>query len=74
MSLKRGELGVMAEDRLDDLAGQLAVNDRELVGAVLVGADQLRNGAGELAKAARDDGDARAVSPHRARQACARRG
>jgi tRNA dimethylallyltransferase len=62
------ELGVMAEDRLDDFAGQLAVNDRELVGAVLVGANPRRDRAGELAKAARHDDDARSAGPHRPRK------
>ena len=41
ISLSALELGVLAEDRLDDLAGQLAAFDHERVGAVLVGAEPL---------------------------------
>jgi tRNA dimethylallyltransferase len=61
---QRGKLGVLAEDRLDDLARQLAAFDDERIGAVLVGAKALPDCARELAKAARDDGDIGAVRSH----------
>jgi tRNA dimethylallyltransferase len=63
--LERVELGVLAEDRLNDFAGQLAAVDHEHIGAVLVGAKTLPNRARELAEAAGDDGDIAAVRPHR---------
>ncbi len=70
--VERGELGVLAEDRLHDLAGQLAAIDQEHIGAILVGAEALPNGPCELAKAARDDGDMSAVRAHRLhKRACA---
>ena len=50
--LKRAELGVVAEDRLDHLTGQLAAFNSERIGAVLVGADPVANRGRELAKAA----------------------
>jgi tRNA dimethylallyltransferase len=62
---QRAKLGVLAEDRLDDLASQLAALDDERIGAVFVGAEPFPNRARELAKAARDDGDMGAVRPHR---------
>ena len=54
----------MAEDRLDHLAGELAALNLQHVGAVLVGAKPRPDRAGELAKAARDDGDGGASRPH----------
>ncbi len=58
----------MAEDRLHDLAGQLAAGNGQPIGAVLVGADPRGDGAGELTKAARDDGDPRPARPHGPRE------
>jgi tRNA dimethylallyltransferase len=59
------KLGILAEDRLDDLAGQLGAFDHERIGSILVGAEPLANRARELAKAARNDGDVSAVRAHR---------
>jgi tRNA dimethylallyltransferase len=59
------KLGILAEDRLDDLAGQLAAFDHERIGSILVGAEPLANRARELAKAARNDGDVSAIRAHR---------
>ncbi len=63
--LERVELGLVAKDRLDHLAGELAALDHERIGAILVGAEPLGDRSGELAKAARDDGDMGASRPHR---------
>jgi len=62
--LQRRKLGVSAEHRLD----HPAVGGRELVGADFVGADPVGDGAGELAKVARDDGDPGAAGTHRPRE------
>ena len=71
--MKRAELGVMAEDRLDHFTGQLAASNSERIGAILVGADLVANRGRELAKAAGDDGDIRASRP-RPDKSVARRG
>jgi tRNA dimethylallyltransferase len=61
---ERTELGVLTEDRLHDLAGQLSVVDHEHIGPVLVGAEPLANRTCKLAKAARNDGDVGAIRAH----------
>jgi hypothetical protein len=50
--LQRGELGVGAEDRLADAAGELAVGDLQRVGAVEVEAGERPHARGEIGEAA----------------------
>ena len=61
---QRCELGGAAEDRLGDFAGQLAVANHQLVGAVFLEADLGGDRIGEQREAARDQAGVGAVGAH----------
>ena len=71
--MQRLDLGLSAEDRVRNLAGQLAVSFDERVGAVLVKADHRADAAGEDGKAAGDQRGIAAIGLHRRDQFLASR-
>ena len=73
-SIERGDLRLAAEDRLGDLAGELAAVDQESIGLVLVEADHGGDAVGEGRETAGHEAGVGVVRPHGGDQRASARG